>query len=664
MLRKRYTPDSSSRTTHSSFLHQPTPVPESPDTIMQSLMETEKEISAETRLLMQSRHVRERGHWEKIYAEKERELQELKVRLADAEAQMVRLQAQNEQERAAQTEQLQVIARDQESRQKAEKKKWEVVADEVRGFRDSEAQMHAKYLTEQEKAAQAKKAYAALEQQYTEQGREKDEELFRLKEKLVAREEASLQARGQAEKDLSAAEERYAKLQQELLDEREYQSKLIGKRDTDLARLQSALQDVIIQLNSERNKVTVAEQRIKSLEEQLHQRDEEVKASRESLAQEKAAWEKQCREEQAHWQRQQQEAGARSEIQAREAHEQVVRAQKAVALLEQQVTEETRARKEGEEKLALRDHELQNLQLQKDQMAAEWKNMAELEAQNWQKRIAEALAETENLRRQKNEEFAALSQQISAKTIDYEEARRHIIQLQEELRQVNARLESVGAIETALREQVARREAEWKETVQKEEALFKQQVDDLSIAGQALVKARDEEINRLNAELRGQSEEAAVVRQKYAVEKQENAARLGRLQDLEGQIKLLTQRHSQENLEWENKYKAQQSQWESHRSKIAMFESDVENIYQKDIQMYRDKIKKLNAKVVELQQKLDALPLQEQPRQATAAPQQKSAAPALPTPPPAPARPAPQAPEKPPQPGTPIKANKTFYPGK
>jgi chromosome segregation ATPase len=175
----------------------------------------------------------------------------------------------------------------------------------------------------------------------------------------------------------------------------------------------------------------------------------------------------------------------------------------------------------------------------------------------------------------------------------------------EENKQFQAKFQYLENSEQRLIEQLNLREKEWKDSLVKEQELFRKQIDDLTLNTAAQIKSRETEIGRLSEETKVMNAQVMELRQKLSQEKNESNNRFSRVQDLENQVKALTQRYNQENLEWENKYKSLQSQWESHRSKTDIFESDMENIYQKDIQVYRDKIKKLNARVTELQHKLD-----------------------------------------------------------
>jgi thymidylate synthase ThyX len=73
------------------------------------------------------------------------------------------------------------------------------------------------------------------------------------------------------------------------------------------------------------------------------------------------------------------------------------------------------------------------------------------------------------------------------------------------------------------------------------------------------------------------------------------------LQELESQIKGFQLKIDQENASWENKLQIHQAEWDKYRKDKEQFETDIEQQYQKDIQLYREKIKRLQAKISEQQ---------------------------------------------------------------
>jgi DNA repair exonuclease SbcCD ATPase subunit len=629
------------------------------DKIVSDIMKTEREIAQEKMHVMRSRHERERAQWERLFQDKEQEALRLGKQLMEDGERLKKLEKQCEEDRLLQLEQVQQSARELEARRDAEKKKWAVIAEEVKTFRDAETKAQSKYIAEQEKAAKLKKTLVETERTLHEQLAAKDEELFQVKEQLVGKEELWLKTREQSEKEIADMQARLNSLQQELNGERQYQGKVIEKKDNETAKLQAALQDVIIHLNEERRKSADLEEKNIQQQQRVGELEDHLKQTVQQNEQDKQDWKKTWQEEQAQWEACRQEFKEREETRNRETDEQVHRIMKSVELLEQQLAEENRLRKELEAKLQQKGTEIKTLMVQKDELVAEWRKILDSEKESWQNRQSEITAEFERNRQAKDDELVNARKEMCALEAALSEEKKLFLLEKEENKQFQAKFQYLENSEQRLIEQLNLREKEWKDSLVKEQELFRKQIDDLTVNTAAQLKSRETEIGRLSEETKVMNAQVMELRQKLSQEKNESNNRFSRVQDLENQVKALTQRYNQENLEWENKYKSLQSQWESHRSKTDIFESDMENIYQKDIQVYRDKIKKLNARVTELQHKLDLNQSQVPP----AAP--GGHAPSVKTTDTAPASVAAAAKEKASGTGSlNVRVNNKFYPGK
>jgi hypothetical protein len=355
-------------------------------------MKTEREIAQEKMHVMRSRHERERAQWERLFQDKEQEALRLGKQLMEDGERLKKLEKQCEEDRLLQLEQVQQSARELEARRDAEKKKWAVIAEEVKTFRDAETKAQSKYIAEQEKAAKLKKTLVETERTLHEQLAAKDEELFQVKEQLVGKEELWLKTREQSEKEIADMQARLNSLQQELNGERQYQGKVIEKKDNETAKLQAALQDVIIHLNEERRKSADLEEKNIQQQQRVGELEDQLKQTVQQNEQDKQDWKKTWQEEQAQWEACRQEFKEREETRNRETDEQVHRIMKSVELLEQQLAEENRLRKELEAKLQQKGTEIQTLMVQKDELVAEWRKILDSEKESWQNRQSDITA--------------------------------------------------------------------------------------------------------------------------------------------------------------------------------------------------------------------------------------------------------------------------------
>jgi hypothetical protein len=203
---------------------------DSPESIIAELSRTEKEIANQSFLSLERKLEKERSNWEKICSQKEAEILKYKAKLDDAKERITSLEKQISAQNQENIEQLKISAKELEIKKRSEEKKWEIITEEVRSFRESEKKIEENYLAEQEKNNQLKRKLSDVEFTLKEQISGKEEEIYQLKETIVRKEEEALKTAISKADEISRLNEQLLKLGQDLENERKYNKKYLEKK--------------------------------------------------------------------------------------------------------------------------------------------------------------------------------------------------------------------------------------------------------------------------------------------------------------------------------------------------------------------------------------------------------------------------------------------------
>jgi hypothetical protein len=190
-----------------------------------------------------------------------------------------------------------------QSRRARERKKWDEIAEEVRNFRELATGAQGRLKTEQERLNQIKKTYRIQEDLLKGQLQQAEEEVLTLKERIARQEETYLKDKSQRDNEIAGLNESLSVLKKDSDAALAEKGQIIQRRDEDIAKVQDALQELIIQLNAERNaktilleKVSAQEKQIASLSDEqqrlIAQRDIDTHNWQKILDDERQAWER------------------------------------------------------------------------------------------------------------------------------------------------------------------------------------------------------------------------------------------------------------------------------------------------------------------------------------------------------------------------------------
>lgn len=337
-----------SNDTPSEELPQPAAPIDTPEKIVQDLFHAEKEIASETLRLVRSRHGHEKEQWARALAEKENELSAIRTRLSEMEERILNLRRQLDEERQIQLEQTRISAINMEKQRQADHKKWEIIAEKVKDFRIAAQDAHNKYLHEQERAQKIKKLYYNKEKSLNEQLRIKEDELLTIKEQLNNKEELWLRDQSRRDDEIHALQLKTEELEQTIVSERQHHSRIIEKKDTDASQLQNALHETIIQLNIQRKKKEDAEEHAVHLQQRIQSMENEALKLKQQIDQERIKWEKTIHDERQAFEKSMQDYSTREATLKNTLDEKLSRQEQSISLLEQQLNNEQKLRKDAE----------------------------------------------------------------------------------------------------------------------------------------------------------------------------------------------------------------------------------------------------------------------------------------------------------------------------
>ncbi|MHB9154401.1 MAG: hypothetical protein ACYC5N_01755 [Endomicrobiales bacterium] len=571
------------------------PAVDTPEKITQDLLKTEKEIASSMLVAFRARHAKEKSQWEMIYSEKQQESLLLRTRLAEAEERLKQLRGQWEEERQTRLEEIRLSAQGVENKKQAEKKKWEFIADEVRGFREAAVAAQGRLAEEQGKTEKLKKTSAEIEKEWKEKVYARDEDILKLRERQALREENWLKTLARKDEEIHLLQDQLGNVQQSLNDERQYQGKVVEKKDTDLEGLQRSLQDTVMQLSLERQKLDENAARITELQKTIQALEDEARKKAMEYEQERSQLLKTFREEQSGWEKYKQEYIVREETLQGETEEQIRRILKSVSIIEQQHSDEQKLRKEAEEKLTQKDQEIQGLLSQKEGLIQEWKKILSAERETWQKQQEEILSEFERIKKFREDEFSGLRKEMSVLHSALAEESRLYAMEKEGARQMSAKLQQMEADGRKLAGLIEAREKEWQATLMADQELFRKQMDETKMKYETQLQSRDLEIYRLDEDLNMLNGQVLELRQKLSLEKNENNSRLDRVQELETETRNITTKYNQERAEWHKRLQFVQNEWEKKYEGALQYQTELEGKYRADVKSCQDTIKGLRA---------------------------------------------------------------------
>lgn len=574
---------------------------DSPETIVRDLLRTEKEIALETLRMTRSKYEREKFEWEKLYGSKERDLAGLKSKLDDSESRINQIRLQLEEEKQKLVEQVREKARDLEAQRVLEKKKWEVISDEIRGFKDNSKAAQDRLAQEQESLINVKREALKREKRLQDGINAKDEDIAKLKEQLVVKEEAWLKFRAEKDDEIRLLQENLAALKAAFESQRQSQGKVIEKTETDLGTLKKALQDTIIQLNIERQKKDEALETLNRQKEKSAALEDELKKTVREYEADRAGLALSFKEEQLTWEKYKKDFALREETLRRETEEQVTRILKSVEIIEAQLAEEQNLKKSAEEKLKAKDEEIRKLASLKEESSAEWRKMLASEQELRLARQTEMLGEFDKVKAAREEDFKVLRNEISNLSAGLAEENKLYVLEKEQNRQLLQKVAYLEEHRQSLIVALESKENNWRDALASEQELYKKQMEDSREASEAQLKSRDNEIARLDEDINMLNGQTLELRQNLSLEKNENNNRLERISEYESQMKSLTGKYNQERADWHKRFQFIQQQWDEQRASLMEHQKDIESRYEKDMALYNERIKGLNERIKALQ---------------------------------------------------------------
>lgn len=276
---------------------------DSPDQIIKDLLSAEKQIAEETVRLMKMRFDRDKDQWLRMHADKERELLSVKGRLMEQERLVKSLKNQLREFDEVQIEQAKRNADEVQNYRSRERKKWDEIADEVRNFRELAVGAQDRLKTEQERIDQIKKTYRIQEGLLKQQLQAAEEEVLTLKERMARQEESYLKEKSTRDDEIAALTESLASLKRETDASLTEKGQIIQRRDEDIVKVQDALQELIIQLNAERNAKNILLEKVSAQEKQIDSLTDEQKRLLAQQEQDTKNWQKIIEDERAVWER-------------------------------------------------------------------------------------------------------------------------------------------------------------------------------------------------------------------------------------------------------------------------------------------------------------------------------------------------------------------------
>ncbi|MBN1622541.1 MAG: hypothetical protein JW871_08120 [Endomicrobiales bacterium] len=516
---------------------------DTPENIIKDLLQAEKDVATETLNVMKRRYEKERSNWEKIFIGKENEILSIRTKLTETEERLKNVQKIINEERMLQLEKLQLEAKDIENKKNYDNKKWNRISDEIKKFREDALIAGKRLLDEQNRVRQVKRLFTDKQNTLMEQIRAKEEEFHQFYETALKKEEGWLRAEAQRDEEISFLRGQVANLQETINEERKQQSNVLEKKDTDIGKLEQSNRDISDKLNNEVQVRMKLEEKVEQQKHRLNEVEEEKNKIRQEAEKTFLELKKTWQEEQSSWEKYKQDITSREQSLKAETEEQMVRILKSVEILEKQLAEEQKQRKDVEDSIKQKEEEIQRLLRQRDDIVSEWKNVLELEKQNYLKNQSYIISELNKIKESKDEEIAKLNVKANNLMAALSEEKKLFNIEKDKNKQESFKITNLEQEKQRLLEEIEKDKNEWQKILENEREFAQKQIEEVKIKSEMQLKSRDEEINRLNEDLRLSAGQLSELRQKFFVEKNENNTRLERIQELEIQLQQEKQKY-------------------------------------------------------------------------------------------------------------------------
>jgi hypothetical protein len=385
---------------------------DSPESIIAELSKTEREIAYQSLRSAERKLEKERAQWEKICAEKEAEILKQRTKLEDAKERTTSLEKQITAQNQESIEQLKISSRELDIKRKTEEKKWQIISEEVKSFRESEKKMEAGYLAEQEKNTLLKRRLADLEFALKGQITQAEEEIFQLKELVVRKEEDSLKQAIAKSDEINRLNEQILKLTQDLENESKYNKKHLEKKETDITNLQKAINESIIQINELRLQGDKIREIVSEKDKEIREKEEQIKKLSDAHAEEKQELLRSFNDQKLEWEKEKQGMLLEKEYLLKDTQDKIRSSQDSAQVNESHLRDEQKIRQEAEGKLSQKDAEIEQLNRQKNDLLEQWQRMLNAEKEAWEKDRRKTLHEFESYRRIKESQLESLQKDI------------------------------------------------------------------------------------------------------------------------------------------------------------------------------------------------------------------------------------------------------------
>ncbi len=384
----------------------------SPESVVNELLNTEKQMAEETIRLIRQRSAREKEQWNKVFQSKENEVLQLKNQLGLAEEKVKQLQAKLAEEREASIGHIKVQAIEFETQKKQQQKKWGMVEDEIRKYRQEAENARSKFLEIQNQLANFKEEARKSEERLKEMVSNKEEEILSIKEKLLLSEQNYLKDKHRLQETINNLEQKTNRLELSLSDEKLYQEKIIQKKDHELSQTKESLLEKIETITKLEEKRIDEEQKRINAEEKLYHYELEHQKLRQALEEERASWRKRWEEEKASWEKIKEDYSKREESLKVETESHIERIMETLSIIEKQLSEEKSARLSAEQKNVELVAENEKLMERQSEISAQWQKTFSEEVLSLKKRYDEVISEYENNRQTREGEIKQLSGDI------------------------------------------------------------------------------------------------------------------------------------------------------------------------------------------------------------------------------------------------------------
>ncbi|MBN1823693.1 MAG: hypothetical protein JW803_05175 [Endomicrobiales bacterium] len=566
---------------------------DSPESVVRDLLRAEKDIAVETLKALRNKYEKSKSEWERLYADREREILELKKQISDANDRIKERDRKFQEERECEFERMKRSAAETEEKKVLEKRKWDAISEEIRKFKESSLYAQNKLFEEQRETDRLRKNMALIEKDFSAKTEVSEDSISRLKQQLIQKEEELLKEKARHEEHVHVLDEQLSALQKVVTTETESHARIIEKKERDTAELQKALQELMIQLNKERVSNGDLEEKMRQYEADMEGLKKQLEDFSHKSDNEKMEVLKAWQQEQVKWEAERKEISEKEAKHKKDTEEQMGKVLDSLSTLERQLREEQSIRKTVEDKLHIADAEVQELIAERGKVSSEWKEVLLNEQAAYRKKQEALLAEFEKIKAAREEDFGVLKSEITNLQAALAEERKLYMLEKDKNRQFAEKLLYLEQSRKTLLEQMETKERDWQNAISGEQDIFKRQIEELRQKYDRQMSSREDELNRLNEDLSLTNSQVSELRQKLSLEKSENNSRLDRIQELEIQVRTLTSNFNEERAEWQRKIEFVQDQWDKQKKAINAYSANIEKKYKEDVKEYEEKIENL-----------------------------------------------------------------------